>query len=101
MQRIFYGAGIFYLLFFALFYKMLLPLKPLLQKAGLGLQFLFIIGFLAGIGNLLKKYGSLFKPLKNKIISDMLLVYALIWMLITLVLVNDLPRNLFELAPEF
>ena len=101
MQRIFYGAGIFYLLFFALFYKMLLPLKPLLQKAGLGLQFLFIIGVLTGISSLLKKSGNLFKPLKNKIISDMLLVYALIWMLITLVLVNDLPRNLFELAPEF
>ena len=76
-----------------------------------------LLGFCFGVGNglsivvsryfgqgdktLLKKSGNLFKPLKNKIISDMLLVYALIWMLITLVLVNDLPRNLFELAPEF
>ncbi len=99
MQRIFYGAGIVYLLFFAFLYKMLLPFKESLQKAGLGLQFLVIVGVLAGINYGLRKYTALFRPLKNKIIGDMLAVYALIWLLITLVLVNDLPRNLFELAP--
>lgn len=100
MQRIFYAAAGGYLLFFALFYKMLLPVSDVLQKVGLGTQFLALIGILAGINKLLKKGAARFRPLKNKVVSDMFLVYALIWILITLVLVNDLPRNLFELAPD-
>lgn len=99
MQRIFYGLCIGYLLFFAFLSKLLMPFQSALQDIGLGIQFLVMIGSLTGLNILFKKYAHLFAPLKNKIISDMLQVYAFIWMLISIVLVNDLPRNLFELAP--
>ncbi len=99
IQRIFYGLCGIYLLFFAFLFKMLTPLQALLQKIGLGIQFLSMILILIGINRLFKKYAHLFPSLKNKILSDTLLVYAFIWILISIVLVNDLPRNLFELAP--
>lgn len=98
-QRLFYAGCGAYLIFFALFYKMLLPLKPVLEKIGLGVQMLAMTGLLIGISRGFKILSKHFKPLKNKILSDMLLVYAFIWFVITLVLTNDLPRNLFELAP--
>ncbi len=99
MQRIFYGASGLYLLFFAFLYKMLLPLQNILQASSIGIQLLMMIGVLLGIHHTFKRYTKDFPLLKNKILSDMLQVYAFIWMLITIVLVNDLPRNLFELAP--
>ncbi len=99
MQRIFYGICGVYLLFFAFLYKMLLPFQNILQSIGLGIQFLTMIGILFGIHRLFKTYANEFPLLKNKILNDMLQVYAFIWMLIAIVLTNDLPRNLFELAP--
>ena len=99
MQHIFYGLCLFYLMFFAFLYKMLLPLRDIFHSLGLGIQLLGIFGILAGIHSLLKKGQTFFSILKNKIINDTLLVYALIWLLTTLVLVNDLPKNLFSLAP--
>lgn len=99
MQRIFYGLCAGYLLFFAFLYKMLLPLQAFLKQAGLGLQLLAMTGILIGINRLFKAYAPQFHLLKNKVLSDMLQVYAFIWMLIAIVLANDLPRNLFELAP--
>lgn len=99
MQRIFYGIGAFYLLFFAFLYKMLLPLHDFLEQIGFGIQMLIVTGLLVGLNALFKTGSMFFKPLKNKILSDMLQVYAFIWLIIALVLANDLPRNLFELAP--
>ena len=99
MQHIFYGVCLFYLVFFTFLYKLLLPLQNTFKTIGLGVQVLGVLGLLAGIHFLLKKGRTFFTLLKNKIISDMLLVYALIWLLTTLVLVNDLPRDLFTLAP--
>ena len=99
MQRIFYGICVFYLIFFAFLSKILMPLQSIIQTIGLGAQFLAMIGLLVGLNRLFKKYSGIFTLLKNKIISDMLQVYAFIWLLISIVLINDLPRNLFELAP--
>ncbi len=99
MQRIFYGICVFYLIFFAFLSKLLMPLQSIIQTIGLGAQFLIMIGLLMGLNRLFKKYSGVFALLKNKIISDMLQVYAFIWLLISIVLINDLPRNLFELAP--
>ena len=99
MQRIFYGICVFYLIFFAFLSKLLMPLQSIIQTIGLGAQFLIMIGLLVGLNRLFKKYSGVFALLKNKIISDMLQVYAFIWLLISIVLINDLPRNLFELAP--
>lgn len=99
MQRIFYCICVIYLLFFAFLYKLLEPLQSFLQRIGLGIQILTILIILIGLNRLLKKYASIFSALKNRILSDMLQVYAFIWILISVVLTNDLPRNLFELAP--
>ena len=98
LQRIFYGLCACYLIFFAFLFKLLTPLHTFLPKIGLGLQLLLMIAVLVGLSKLIKQQSTRFKQLKNKIISDTLLVYALIWMLITIVIINDLPRNLFELA---
>lgn len=99
MQRIFYGICAAYLLFFAFLYKMLLPLHSFLEQIGFGIQMLIATGLLVGLNSLFKTGSKFFKPLKNKILSDMLQVYAFIWLIIALVLANDLPRDLFELAP--
>lgn len=99
MQRLFYALCGAYLLLFAFFYKLLLPLQDILQQIGLGIQGLLMLGILIAINRLFKIYSKKFYQLKNKVLSDMLQVYAFIWMLISLVLANDLPRNLFELAP--
>ena len=47
----------------------------------------------------LKKFSVEIALLKNKMVVEGLLIYAFIWMLVTMVALNDLPRNLFELAP--
>ena len=98
MERIFYGICLIYLLFFGFLYKMAEPLAGFLPTVGLGVQFLIMLAILFGINRLIKTQNGRFPLLKNKIISDMIQVYALILMLITIVDLNDLPRNLFELA---
>ena len=98
MQRLFYGFCAVYVLFFALMYKALSPLSVYLPSLGLGIQFLLMLAILFGINRLFKSQSTRFPPLKDKIVSEMLQVYALILMLITIVMLNDLPRNLFELA---
>ncbi len=99
MQRIFYGFCVFYLLFFAFLNKMLMPFSQDLQEIGLGIQALVATVILSGIHYGFKKYDFIFKALRSTILRDMLQVYALIWLLITIVLVNDLPQDLFTLAP--
>ncbi|MBE6454129.1 MAG: hypothetical protein E7017_04505 [Alphaproteobacteria bacterium] len=99
MQRIFVVCLVLYLSGLAFLYKALLPIKEHFVSAGLGIQFLVMIFLLIMINKMFKKYSDIFPPLKNKVIKEMLQVYAFIWMLIALVLINDLPKNLFELAP--
>jgi hypothetical protein len=99
LQRIFYGLCLAYILFFALLYKAVLPFKEELKTLGLGIQLLAVFSFLYGLKHLIKHYAGTFSELKNSIVGNMLLVYAFIWLLITLVMANDLPRNLFSLAP--
>ena len=99
MRLFFSGILIIYLAFFALSYKILQPLQNILSQIGLGFQFLILIFLTFGL-NRLFKYGARknIKPLQNKIISNALQTYALIWLIIALILTNDLPLNLFELA---
>lgn len=99
VQRVFYALCVLYLLFFAFLYKMLLPFQDVLKQIGLGMQMLVMTGLLIGINHAFKTFATRFKPLKNKILSDMLQVYAFVWTIITIVLANGLPHNLFSLAP--
>ncbi len=98
VQKIFCFLVVCYLSFFSLLFNILMPVKEILISFGLGFQALGMMSILLLLNNLLKKYSKIFSLLQNKIISDMLQVYAFIWMLITLVLLNDLPKNLFDLA---
>ena len=98
MQKIFGVSLVGYLLFFACFYKIIEPFGEAIRKIGIGLQSLIVIGVLFAINKIMKRFASVFVPLKNIVISDMLLVYAFVLMLVAFVLVNELPRNLFELA---
>ena len=97
-QRIFATGVFIYILFFALLFKMLLPIKHIISDVSLGFQAVFVILFLVGISELIKKISNKVEYLKNKVLSETLIVYAFIWLLITMVLVNDLPHNLFELT---
>lgn len=51
------------------------------------------------INHLFSKYEDVLPVLKNKTITDMLQVYALICIIIALVSINDIPKNLLDLAP--
>lgn len=99
MRWIFFISLIIYLTFFTLSYKMLQPLQNILFQIGLGSQFLILIILLFGLNRLFKYYAQKFKPLQNKILSNALQTYALVWLIIALILANDLPLDLFKLAP--
>jgi len=85
--------------FFACFYKMMQPLGEYMQQVGLSLQILGMIAILFVIRRMFKFAAKFFKPLNNIVVSDMLIVYALAWMLITIVLISELPSNLLEFVP--
>jgi len=100
MRYIFGFSLIIYLAFFALLYKILQPLQNQLAEIGLGAQIFIIIFAIFGLNRLFKYCAQhYFKPLQNKIISNALQTYAVVWLIITLVLANNLPTDLFELAP--
>ena len=99
LQRIFAVCCILFLTFFASLYKIIAPFSSTINKIGLGLQFIIMILISIGIRKGIKYYTNTFNLLKNKIIGDTLIVYAIIWMIICIVLINDIPKNLFELAP--
>ena len=98
MQHISYALLAAYMLVFGLFYQIILPLKAFLKDIGLGLQAIFGTLIMLGINRFIHKYGSLFPLLQNKEISNMLQVYALICLIVALVSVNDIPKNILDLA---
>ena len=98
MLQLFYGGcGVFFVIFPVL-YKILGLFKDEIVKVGLGIQFLVMLFILYGFNSLIKKEALKFKPLKNKVLSNMLQIYALIWLLMIIIYINDIPRNLFDLA---
>ncbi|MBE6451883.1 MAG: hypothetical protein E7012_00125 [Alphaproteobacteria bacterium] len=98
MQKISYAIICAYMLFFGFLYKILYPLKEYLENIGIGAQLVIATFMLFGVHELIDKYQNIFPPLKNKSITDMLQVYALICVIIALVSVNNIPNNLLELA---
>ncbi|MBR2923018.1 MAG: hypothetical protein IKC10_06870 [Alphaproteobacteria bacterium] len=96
MQRIFFVCMVAYVLFFACLLKLINPVKDIIRDISLGFQGLIIIFAMLGIKQMLKKAAKKVEMLKNKVLSETLLVYAFIWMLITFVLINDLPKDMFD-----
>ncbi|MBQ9236034.1 MAG: hypothetical protein IJ184_06195 [Alphaproteobacteria bacterium] len=99
MRAVFAGLCLLYVVFFTLLHKLLMPFSPRLQHISLGLQIIAEITILFWVNRMFKYGAHYFKPLQNKIISNVLQIYAFIWLTIALVLANDLPLDLFELAP--
>lgn len=87
-----------YMLFFAFLYKLMLPISEAVLSIGLGLQAIIVTLIMLGINHLLKKYYDCFPLLKNRALIQMLQVYALICIIIALVSINDIPKNLLDLA---
>ena len=98
MQRIFICGVAVYLMFFAILFKLLLHVKDFIKSISLGFQGFFIVLLLIGISKLLKFYANKIDHLNNKMIRETLFVYAFIWAIIIVVLLNDIPKDLFSLA---
>lgn len=88
-----------YLVFFTFLYKILEPAKSFLAEIGLGGQLLTATLVLYGLNKLFKLGEKYFKLLRDKIVSNALLVYAFVWIAIAIIMNNDLPQDLFVLAP--
>ena len=98
MQRVF-ALGVFiYLSFFALLFNILLPVKDFIKNISLGFQGVLVVFILIGVSKFLKICANKFEYLKNRIMRETLLVYAVIWMIIIVVLLNEFPKELFLLA---
>lgn len=87
-----------YMLFFTFLYKILEPAAENIIQIGLGIQAIVTTLLLFGINRLFHKYEDEVPLLKNKTLTDMLQVYALICIIIALVSINDIPKNLLDLA---
>ena len=99
MQILFAVMCLVYLLFFTFLYKILTLFKEDLSHIGLGIQLMTVTLVLYALTKLFKFAERYFKPLHNKIIVNVLLVYAFVWTVIAIILSNDIPLNLFVLAP--
>lgn len=99
MQKISIGLMGVYLLLFGFLYKILQPIEQLMLDLGIGFQAIITTFIMLGIHHLIHNYQEQIPLLKNKALTDMLQVYALICMIIALVSINDIPKNLLELAP--
>lgn len=88
----------FYMLFFAFLYKILLPISEAVLSIGLGLQAIIVTLIMLGLNHIFKKYYDVLPVLKSRGMQQMLQVYALICIIIALVSINDIPKNLFDLA---
>ena len=99
VRNITFGGLAVYMLLFTFLPWMLSPLSDTISSWGLGIQGIILTLIMLGI-NVLLDYFALKSPwLQNRALTQMLQVYALICMLITIVLLNQLPEDLFSLAP--
>ncbi len=99
MQYIGLVGAIFYLLFFTFLFKVLGAFADELVFIGLGAQAFAAALMMYGIHQAFVKYEKNVPLLQNKMLTEMLQVYAIICIIIALVSVNDIPQNLLDLAP--
>lgn len=98
MQKISIGILAAYMLFFTFLFKLLKPLAPEILSIGIGMQAIITTFVMIGINYLAHKYENTLPHLKNKGLAQMLQVYAFICIIIALVSINDIPKNLLDLA---
>lgn len=88
-----------YLLIFAFSYKLMGLMAEKIIELGLGVQAIFTTFTLLLVNHLFHKYEEDIPLFKNRTVTQMLQVYALICIIIALVSINDIPKNLLDLAP--
>ena len=98
LQWISAGFIIAYTSFFAFLVKILSFASSSIKSLGIGIQAIFITLIIIAINLLLNKYKKELPILQNKSIAQALIMYALICIIIALVSINDMPKNLFDLA---
>ena len=86
------------MVFFAFLYKILRLFDDEIIALGLGIQAILTTLLMLGINRLFRKYENQLPLFKQKSLTDMLQVYALICIIIALVSINDIPKNLLNLA---
>ena len=99
MQKISWAIIGLYMLFFTFLSPMLKMGSSFFSNISLGIQGIVTTCIMILINRSFHKYSNIFPIFKNKSITDMLQVYALICIIIALVSVNDIPKNLLDLAP--
>lgn len=98
LQHISLAVISIYMAFFTFLYKILQPLAETIIQCGIGVQAIITTFTMLLIHYFFHKYEDVLPLLKNKTITDMLQVYALICIIIALVSINDIPKNLLDLA---
>lgn len=99
MQKISWGIAAVYMLFFTFLPPLLQHFKAGILNLNLGIQAIVTTFIMVLINRFFRKYGDVFPIFKNKTLTDMLQVYAFICIIIALVSINDIPKNLLDLAP--
>lgn len=99
MQKISFGIIGLYMLFFSFLPTIMQQVKEFVLSLNLGIQAIITTFMMVLINRFFKKYGDKFPIFQNKTITDMLQVYAFICIIIALVSINDIPKNLLDLAP--
>ena len=87
-----------YMLFFTFLSWLLSPVADFIASCGLGLQSLSLVLVMLGIHRLLRYLAPKAPLIQNNGVSQMLLAYAFFCMLICLIIINDIPEDLFTLA---
>lgn len=99
MQKISWAIVAVYMLFFTFLPALLQYSKAVVLNLNLGIQAIITTFIMVLINRFFRKYGDVFPVFKNKTLTDMLQVYAFICIVIALVSINDIPKNLLDLAP--
>ena len=87
-----------YMLFFTFLSWLLSPIADSVASCGLGVQSLVLVLVMLGIHWLIRYFTPRAPLIQNNGISQMLLAYAFFCMLICLIIINDIPEDLFVLA---
>ena len=94
-----YAFVAFYLLFFALFYKLAAQWRELWWQAGIFAQLIFFFLVALGVHNLLLWLPKYFSLLQSSNIRHTLRIYAFVCLFLTFIALNNFSLELFNLAP--
>ena len=98
IRNITIGGIAIYMLFFALLFKIIAPFAEAIVATGFGIQAIFITLTMILINAAIKYFSEKSSLLREKSITQMLQVYALICMIIAMASINEIPSGLLSLS---